>query len=269
MQHEQPIAKIELPSKLFCASIPAYILDNENLTANSKLIWGIIAGFSLAGRKCFVSNAALARALKIDDRSARRCIAELLEDGALRSESDTGRRILVPIMQGVEYRDEVAGSDNSVRGGGQFCPGGEDNSVPHNNKLSTSPSKEGEGPAHYAKSLEQEIPPEFSGLFDLNTQDISTGRMQLKKYPHIWIHPHELKDAREKYKRANLTLEEWRDSMKLCHVECERHKKRIDYRGGIAYKYLIGFILTDALEQKKKRNQSQGYYGPEPVRRRA
>lgn len=100
--------------------------------------------------------------------------------------------------------------------------------------------------------------------FDLSDQDLGSGRFRLKKFRHMWMHFHELTQAREKFLGSGLTREEWLDCVRICDVSLEAKKDRRDFKGGMAFKYLTTHILTDALAQKSKKNQANGVYGPQP-----
>lgn len=100
--------------------------------------------------------------------------------------------------------------------------------------------------------------------FDLSQQDLGSGRFRLKKFPFMWMHFWELTDAREKFTRAGLDKTQWLDSVKLANADLEGKQSDRRFRGGLAFKYLCGHILTDALNQKKSTNQANGFYGPQP-----
>lgn len=107
-------------------------------------------------------------------------------------------------------------------------------------------------------------------IFDTSRQDLSTGRYPLRKYAHIWLHDWELRDAREQWRAAGLSQDEWRNGLKITNVSMESKKHRADYRGGLAFKYLTTHILTDALDQKGKRNRANGITpAPEPAKPKA
>lgn len=95
-------------------------------------------------------------------------------------------------------------------------------------------------------------------FLDLTNPDIGTGRYALKKYPHIWLHEWELRDAKAEWDKREMSLEEWKHGLKLCDGECERIRNTSKLRGGIAFKYLTTHILTDALTKKNAHNRANG-----------
>ena len=91
--------------------------------------------------------------------------------------------------------------------------------------------------------------------FDLSDQDIGSGRFRVTTSRFIWLYEQELKDAHRQFMAAGLTLEDWRDALKLCDVSMEQKRHMKELKGGLAYKYLISHLLRDAIDKKTKQNR--------------
>lgn len=93
-------------------------------------------------------------------------------------------------------------------------------------------------------------------------EDPGSGRRILAGHPNVWIHEHELDDVRAMWLRAGMSSDEFAAGLKRCNVELESKRGRSNFRGGIAYKYLSTFILTEALEQRVAANGVNGHGAP-------
>jgi hypothetical protein len=102
------------------------------------------------------------------------------------------------------------------------------------------------------KSLEVPEPAANPQIFNLQNQNLSSGRFTLLKFPYVWMHQRELEDARKLFREAGLDQDDWRKALRLVNTEMEM--KQHDNRacgGGLAYKFLTTHILTDAIHQKR------------------
>lgn len=99
---------------------------------------------------------------------------------------------------------------------------------------------------------EQVTPHPYGKFLNPDISDISTGRRPMLEYPHIWIHPCELEDAKKRWDRAGFDREEFREALRTTNVAMEQKQHAAVYRAGKAYEYLCGHVLTNALAQKKE-----------------
>lgn len=96
-------------------------------------------------------------------------------------------------------------------------------------------------------------PHPYTKYFNQEVQDLSGGRRPMLQYEHIWLHPWELEDARNRWNEAGMTLEEWRAGLRDASIDLGLIQHDRGYKGGKALKYLTGHTLTNALSQKKTR----------------
>lgn len=126
----------------------------------------------------------------------------------------------------------------------------------------SSRAREANGPA-------PPLPENFDGrIFDLEKFDRRSGRAPLKKFPFVWFTPDEIAEAKKVWRELNgLSQDDWVLGMRRLNAHGE--SKRGGLRDGSAFKQLTGFILTDALEQRKKKPSTNGTNGVHPPRGKA
>ena len=112
----------------------------------------------------------------------------------------------------------------------------------------------GEVPSSLEVPFDEEAPPPhpYAKFFNPNASDLSTGRRPMLEYPHLWMHPWELQDVRERWDAEGFTLEERRQAFRTLSVAMEQKQSWPGYKSGKAFEYLCGHVLTNALAQKKE-----------------
>jgi hypothetical protein len=104
-------------------------IDIWNLTQfqpTQRVLLAVVQSYTLAGRRCFMSNAGMSDLLHVDARTVRRWISELVREGHLIADYDTGRRYL---SRGGHACP--GGWTPMSGGGGHGRPGGVDTDVHH------------------------------------------------------------------------------------------------------------------------------------------
>ena len=101
-------------SPLF-AIIPVSILENSELSANAKLLYGEIMALSKRSGKCYATNAHLAKMLSLSDRSIPQLLKELSGIGLViidikRSSKGTYRDIMVSFFNEGGHRSITRGA---------------------------------------------------------------------------------------------------------------------------------------------------------------
>lgn len=81
--------------------------------------------------------------------------------------------------------------------------------------------------------------------------DNGSGRLSLKKYPNIYLKTNELETIIELYKNNGLSKSEYNLIFSKCQNEMEMKHRDFRAKGGLAYKYLTGYLMEEALKLKK------------------
>ena len=104
------------------AIIPMSILENKNLSASAKLLYGEIMALSKKSGQCYATNEYMANMLGISKRSIPQIIKELSGIGLIlvnikRSKKGTYRHITVSFFNGGGHRSTTMGGIVKERGG--------------------------------------------------------------------------------------------------------------------------------------------------------
>lgn len=219
---------MECQSKLWAAGLSSELLYREDLSAQQKLLISIISGFMQTTGQFFASNSELGRALGLMPRQVSELISDLRDKKIIKIEiKDSNKRFIsFPAKELTLAENCYPPSEKSLPPLAENCY--ISNNI--NNNLKTT--------SIISKNLDE------------NTQDISTGRYALKKYPHIFLHDSELKKIQEIYKEKQLTKEEIQTCFMSCNIELESKKRQFNVRT-LAFKYLTGYILEQQLKNKK------------------
>ena len=125
----------------YWAVIPSPVRYDEHLTPSEKLLYGEISSLTGKTGYCFASNAYFAALYGLTERTIRRMLADLHEQGYIRIEDGNGGRQRRRIYAGINPL--ALNPDKNVREPGQKCPGNPDKNVPRiskeNNKANNPP----------------------------------------------------------------------------------------------------------------------------------
>lgn len=147
----------------YWAVIPSPVRYDEHLTPSEKLLYGEISSLTGKTGYCFASNAYFAALYGLTERTIRRMLADLHEQGYIRIEDGNGGRQRRRIYAGINPL--ALNPDKNVREPGQKCPGNPDKNVlrisKENNKTN-NPPKAPQG----AESVPAWKPDRFAGLWD-------------------------------------------------------------------------------------------------------
>lgn len=150
----------------YWAVIPSPVRYDERLSPSEKLLYGEISSLTNKIGYCFAANAYFAELYGLTERTVRRMLADLQENGYIRIEDGNGGRGRRRIYAGVNPLSPAAPNpDKNVREPGQKCPGNPDKNVRENNKYnnkSNNPPKAPQG----AESAPAWKPDRFAGLWD-------------------------------------------------------------------------------------------------------
>ena len=130
----------------YWAVIPSPVRYDEHLTPSEKLLYGEISSLTNKTGYCFAANAYFAELYGLTERTIRRMLADLHEQGYIRIEDGNGGRQRRRIYAGINPL--ALNPDKNVREPGQKCPGNPDKNVPHNkkdNKKANNPPKAPQG----------------------------------------------------------------------------------------------------------------------------
>jgi len=135
----------------YWAVIPSPVRYDEALTPSDKLLYGEISSLTNKFGYCFASNAYFAELYGLTERTIRRMLADLQENGYIRIEDGNGGRGRRRIYAGINPLSPAAPNpDKNVREPGQKCPGNPDKNVRENNKYinkTNNPPKAPQGAA--------------------------------------------------------------------------------------------------------------------------
>lgn len=119
----------------YWAVIPSPVRYDEALTPSDKLLYGEISSLTNKFGYCFASNAYFAELYGLTERTIRRMLADLQENGYIRIEDGNGGRGRRRIYAGINPLSPAAPNpDKNVLEPGQKCPGNPDKNVRRNNK---------------------------------------------------------------------------------------------------------------------------------------
>jgi hypothetical protein len=108
----------------FEVSIPSALLLNPNIDPACVKLFAFIKSLTRAHGYCFASNGYLAKLIRTSDRSVKRYLLILKNEGYLEIEFDTTEhQCKRKIFVGKKLKNE-GGQDKDVLGVGQGCPGG-------------------------------------------------------------------------------------------------------------------------------------------------
>lgn len=147
----------------YWAVIPSPVRYDEHLTPSEKLLYGEISSLTGKTGYCFASNAYFAALYGLTERTIRRMLADLHEQGYIRIEDGNGGRQRRRIYAGINPL--ALNPDKNVREPGQKCPGNPDKNVPRiskENNKANNPPKAPQG----AESVPAWKPDRFAGLWD-------------------------------------------------------------------------------------------------------
>lgn len=154
--------------------IPSPVFFDRKLSERAKLLYGLISNMSNHRGFCWAKNETMARYLGVDDRTVRRHLSELKDNGhiTIDQQNEGGATIRKIRVTAVQYRP-----DESVHPPGQTCPDRPDNSVHQNNNIYNNyppiVPPEGDGTATASKKRKRrrqptgtvDLPPELEESF--------------------------------------------------------------------------------------------------------
>lgn len=214
--------------------IPDEILFDERLSLNDVRLCRIIHQY----KTCFIGNKKISEQLGISQQSVTDKLLKLERLGLLSRTKTEGRRVLaLHVIPTSPTRDnhvpDTCSTTSPTRDGPRVQ---EVSPIIINNTIS--------------KFTSDGIDDSLSEHFIVEKQDISTGRMPLKRFPNVYLTPVELEDLRKLYTGVDLKLVDGvKNFLSLYSNKLERW--RIDR----SFYHLQGHIFKDLCEQANSRDR--------------
>lgn len=236
-----------MSTKLWGAGIASEILYRKDLTNTHKILLSIITGFLAGGNSCFISNSTFADILQVTPNSASRLISDLCEKGLIEILIDRGK-----------------GNKRYISFPKKLLTDEENDTPPihiHEDTLYSSMNRPILIHEYISNNLNNNLntlsieSKKNSKYFDLQSE--TQGRFRLKNYNYIYLSFPELQNLFDLFKTHKFTNAEIKQIFFQANVQLELKKHQITSKGGLAYKYLTGHILEDALKIKKESNLVQ------------
>lgn len=98
----------------------------------------------------------------------------------------------------------------------------------------------------------------ISDVFD-GSRDAQTGALPLKQFPHVWVQVSSWESIKAEYVRCGLDDDDFKAALARANNDCALKQNQVAYKGGLGGKYLLDYILADAIEKKNKAGRLKHY----------
>lgn len=234
----------------YWAVIPSPVRYDEALTPSDKLLYGEISSLTNKFGYCFASNAYFAALYGLTERTIRRMLADLQENGYIRIEDGNGGRGRRRIYSGINPLSTAAPNpDKNVREPGQKCPGNPDKNVRENNKENNKANKPPKPPKGRRGAERKSAPiwkPERFEAFWRYYPAIPDGNGRGRR------------PAKDRAARAWDKLRPDDDTIKAMGVALMRQKESRQWRDGVGIPYASTWLNGRVWEEESEALPSAG-----------